>query len=145
MAYLDHAATTPLRPEAYEAMLPLLREGFGNPSGTHFVARAAKTPLRAEPDLADQVEKLLRARLIAALGLARKAGELTFGYERERKGAVKLGGGRRCNPREVWRNLQALDDQLGVKATSREGWIKLEGEAEAMGRAKHLFLLLEES
>ena len=43
------------------------------------------------------------------------------------------------------RNLQALDTQLGVKVTSREGWIKLEGEADALERAKHLFLLLEGS
>src|SRR5436190_23683620 len=43
------------------------------------------------------------------------------------------------------RNLQALDHQLGVKATSREGWIKLEGEADAIDRAKQLFLLLENS
>jgi len=43
------------------------------------------------------------------------------------------------------RNLQALEEQLGVKATSREGWIKLDGEADAVGRAKHLFLLLEET
>jgi len=43
------------------------------------------------------------------------------------------------------RNLQALDHQLGVKATSRDDWIKLEGETEAVDRAKHLFLLLEES
>src|SRR5690348_16056198 len=43
------------------------------------------------------------------------------------------------------KNLQALEDQLGVKATSREGWIKLEGDAEAMDRAKHLLLLLENS
>jgi phosphate starvation-inducible PhoH-like protein len=43
------------------------------------------------------------------------------------------------------RNLQALQHQLGVKATSREGWIKLEGDADAMDRAKQLFLLLENS
>src|SRR5438874_764273 len=43
------------------------------------------------------------------------------------------------------RNLQALDHQLGVKATSREGWIKLEGDAAALDQAKHLFLLLENS
>jgi phosphate starvation-inducible PhoH-like protein len=43
------------------------------------------------------------------------------------------------------RNLQALDQQLGVRATSREGWIKLEGDADALDRAKHLFLLLENS
>lgn len=42
LAYLDHAATTPLRPEAREAMLPWLGEHFGNPSGSHSVARAAR-------------------------------------------------------------------------------------------------------
>ncbi|MGN6555963.1 MAG: PhoH family protein [Verrucomicrobiota bacterium] len=42
-------------------------------------------------------------------------------------------------------NLQALEKQLSVKATSREGWIKLEGEAAAIERAKHLFLSLETS
>jgi phosphate starvation-inducible protein PhoH and related proteins len=43
------------------------------------------------------------------------------------------------------RNLQAVEQQLGVKATSREGWIKLEGEPDALDRAKHLFLMLEDS
>ena len=43
------------------------------------------------------------------------------------------------------RNLQALENQLDVRATSREGWIKLEGEPDALNRAKHLFLLLENS
>src|SRR5436305_13627703 len=43
------------------------------------------------------------------------------------------------------RNLQAVEQQLGVKATSREGWIKLEGEPEALDQAKQLFLMLENS
>jgi phosphate starvation-inducible PhoH-like protein len=43
------------------------------------------------------------------------------------------------------RNLQAVEEQLGVKATAREGWIKLEGEPAAIDRAKQLFLLLEGS
>ncbi len=43
------------------------------------------------------------------------------------------------------RNLQTLEHELGVKATAREGWIKLEGLAEDIERAKHLFLLLEDS
>jgi len=45
-------------------------------------ARAAKAPLKAPPDLADQVERLLRTRLLAGLGLARRAGELTSGFEK---------------------------------------------------------------
>lgn len=39
--YLDHNATTPLLPEVVDAMLPYLREHFGNPSSNHpFGARA---------------------------------------------------------------------------------------------------------
>jgi phosphate starvation-inducible PhoH-like protein len=41
------------------------------------------------------------------------------------------------------RNLQLLDAELGVKATAREGWIKLDGPAEAVERAKQLFVSLE--
>jgi len=41
-SYLDNAATTPMCPEAAAAMLPWLGERFGNPSGSHSVARAAR-------------------------------------------------------------------------------------------------------
>ncbi|MFM8302869.1 MAG: aminotransferase class V-fold PLP-dependent enzyme, partial [Actinomycetota bacterium] len=47
VAYLDHAATTPVRPEVRAAMEPFLGEVFGNPSGIHSVARRAKTALEA--------------------------------------------------------------------------------------------------
>lgn len=45
LTYLDHAATTPMRAEAVEAMAPYLSGTFGNPSGGHAIARAAKTAL----------------------------------------------------------------------------------------------------
>jgi phosphate starvation-inducible PhoH-like protein len=41
------------------------------------------------------------------------------------------------------RNLQSLETELGVKATSRDGWIKLEGAADGVERAKQLFASLE--
>ena len=41
------------------------------------------------------------------------------------------------------RNLQAIETELGVKATSREGWIKLDGAAADIERAKQLFAELE--
>ncbi len=41
------------------------------------------------------------------------------------------------------RNLQSLETELGVKATAREGWIKLDGPAEGVERAKQLFASLE--
>src|SRR5690242_8997381 len=60
--YLDNAATTPVRPEVLEAMLPYLgRDAFGNPSSAHRFGRAARagveeakraiaTALGAEPN-----------------------------------------------------------------------------------------------
>lgn len=43
--YLDHAATTPLRPEVRAAMDPYLSDVFGNPSSTHGPGRAARAAL----------------------------------------------------------------------------------------------------
>ncbi|HYL21584.1 MAG TPA: cysteine desulfurase family protein [Gemmatimonadales bacterium] len=43
LVYLDNAATTPVRPEVLEAMLPYLgRDAFGNPSSAHRFGRAAR-------------------------------------------------------------------------------------------------------
>jgi len=41
------------------------------------------------------------------------------------------------------KNLHAIESALGVKATARDGWIKLDGPPEALDRARHLFQLLE--
>jgi cysteine desulfurase len=45
MIYLDHAATTPMRQEALDAMLPLLGETYGNPSSAHAAGRKARAAL----------------------------------------------------------------------------------------------------
>jgi len=43
ITYLDNAATTPVRPEVLEAMLPYLgKDAFGNPSSAHRFGRAAR-------------------------------------------------------------------------------------------------------
>ncbi len=53
--YLDHAATTPLRAEARDAMLPHLDGIFGNPSSAHGFGRIAREALD------DAHERLARA------------------------------------------------------------------------------------
>ena len=64
--YLDHAATTPLRPEARAAMEPFLSpEAFGNPSSLHADGQRAKRALDTARDI-----------LAAALGCA--FAEVTF-------------------------------------------------------------------
>ena len=45
IVYLDNNATTPLAPEVLEAMLPFLRDDFGNPSSIHRLGRRAKDAL----------------------------------------------------------------------------------------------------
>lgn len=54
-------------------------------------ARAAKAPLKAAPDLADMVERLLVRRCLEQLGLARREGVLISGFE---KAAAAIRSGR---------------------------------------------------
>ena len=54
--YLDYQATTPLAPEAFDTMVPLLRDQFANPHSAHRLGRAAA----AQVELArEQVISLL--------------------------------------------------------------------------------------
>lgn len=59
MGYLDYNATTPLAPEALEAMLPYLREEFGNPSSIHAQGRRARAAI---DDARDRLATLIGAR-----------------------------------------------------------------------------------
>lgn len=51
MVYLDHNATTPLAPEALEAMLPCLRSSYGNPSSIHAPGRESRAVIDDARDL----------------------------------------------------------------------------------------------
>lgn len=58
-AYLDHAATTPMCPEAVEAMQPFYDAAYANPSGAHRMARDA---MRAVNDARDLLAELWGAK-----------------------------------------------------------------------------------
>lgn len=45
--YLDNAATTAMDPEVLDAMLPYMKEDFGNPSSTHFFGRKTRSAIEA--------------------------------------------------------------------------------------------------
>lgn len=66
MVYLDHNATTPIDPEVLDAMLPFLRDGWGNPSSLHAKGYEAKRALGKSRD-----------RIAAFLGAA-DASEIIF-------------------------------------------------------------------
>ena len=65
LLYLDHAASTPMRPAAVEAMTPFLTDCFANPSGSHRFARTAR-----------QAVDEAREQVAAALGVL--PGEVIF-------------------------------------------------------------------
>ncbi len=48
--YLDHNATTPMRPEVLEAMMPYMNEMFGNASSIHWYGQSAKNALETSRD-----------------------------------------------------------------------------------------------
>lgn len=55
--YLDYNATTPLLPEVVDAMIPFLRDHFGNPSSAHALGRAAHDAVeRAREQVAALIE-----------------------------------------------------------------------------------------
>jgi cysteine desulfurase len=56
--YLDHNATTPLDPEVLEAMLPFLREDYGNASSLHWFGQRARA---AVEDAREEVAALIGA------------------------------------------------------------------------------------
>src|SRR4051812_47251710 len=57
--YLDHAATTPVREEVFEAMKPFFGPRFGNPSSTHRWGREARAAL---DEARERVARCLGAR-----------------------------------------------------------------------------------
>src|SRR5438105_8108523 len=60
LIYLDHAATTPVRDEVFEAMKPFSGPRFGNPSSTHRWGREARAAL---DEASDRVARCLGARV----------------------------------------------------------------------------------
>ncbi len=95
-AYLDHAATTPMRPEAVEAMLPYLSGGgiFANPSGSHRESRQARL---AVDDAREEIAGLLGADLgeVVFTGSGTEADNLAITGT---LGALAVPGGGRSGP-----------------------------------------------
>jgi cysteine desulfurase len=86
--YLDHAATTPTRPEVVEAMLPYFADSFGNPSSIYSYGREARGAIE---EARTKVAGLIGARSgeIVFTGGGTEADNLALkgtAYTNERKG-----------------------------------------------------------
>ncbi len=125
--YLDHAATTPMRPEAVAAMLPFFSEQFANPSGSHRFAREAR---KAVDD----------AREVVAATIGCKPGDVIFtggGTEADNTailGTVAARGGTAvCSGAEHHAVLEAVHRAHGVVvAATSTGAVDLDALAAAL-------------
>ena len=126
-AYLDHAATTPMRPEAIDAMMPFLADTFGNPSASHRWGREAR---RALDDARDTMADVLGAQ----------PGEVVFtsgGTEADNQAIVgvlaRTGGVAVCSAIEHHAVLEPVERSGGrVVAVGPDGRIDLGGLADAL-------------
>ncbi len=126
-AYLDHAASTPLRPEVRAAMAPFLADDYANPSGGHALARAAR---QAVDEARDRVADVLGCQ----------PGEVVFtsgGTESDNHavlGAVRRHGGTAvCTAVEHHAVLHPVEHLGGrVVGVDRDGVVLLDDLADAL-------------
>jgi cysteine desulfurase len=78
--YLDHAATTPLGPEAREAMEPHLSERFGNASEPHSYGREARVALEAARRTVAELLDCEPAQVVFTSGGSEADNQAVFGF-----------------------------------------------------------------
>jgi cysteine desulfurase len=123
LTYLDHAATTPMRPAAVEAMLPFLSERFANPSGSHRFARDARRAID-------------EARDVVAHVLGVQPGEVVFtgcGTEADNTAVLGAGGLAVCPAAEHHAVLHPVEESAGrVVGVDAAGHVDLGRLADAL-------------
>jgi cysteine desulfurase len=106
--YLDHAASTPMRAEAIEAMTPYLDLMYANPSGSHRFAREARKAI-------DEARDLVAATLGCSPGEVVFTSGGTEGDNAAILGAVRrLGGTAVCPAAEHHAVLHCVEHVGGV-------------------------------
>lgn len=126
--YLDHAASTPMRPAALAAMVPALSEVYGNPSGAHALAREARELL-----------EVARERIASVVGS--QPGEIVFtsgGTEADNlavRGVLGARGGTAvCLASDHHAVLHAVEQAGGRTApVDAQGIVDLDGLVAALG------------
>jgi cysteine desulfurase len=85
--YLDHAATTPVRPEVRDAMLPYLSDRFGNPSSLHRWGQEARAQLEGARSRLARLIGATPAEIVFTRGGTEADNLAILGRSRELRGA----------------------------------------------------------
>ncbi|HAJ38390.1 MAG TPA: cysteine desulfurase NifS [Chloroflexi bacterium] len=147
LIYLDHAATTPIRPEVLEVLHLHFAESFGNPSSIHRVGRRASVTLQhARQTLAT----LLNARpseIIFTSGGTESDNAALYGIALARRAAT--GANRLITTaiehKAVLESAEALRDRFGFSLTvlpvDAQGLVHVEEMADALGDGRDVALV----
>jgi len=134
--YLDHAATTPLRPEAVEAMLPYLAESYANPSGSHRFARQAR---RAIDEARDVVAAVVGCRPgeVVFTGCGTESDNMAVSGAVSRRGGVAV-----CSAAEHHAVLHPVEHHGGVVvAVDDAGSIDLQALGRVLDETDHVSIV----
>lgn len=122
--YLDHNATTPLAPQVLEAMLPYLREHYGNPSSVHGFGRRARAAIERARE---QVAHLVNAQPIQVI--------FTSGGTEANNLAVKGVLSKLTPARVASSAVEHASVRIPLQVLSRQGWqvdtIAVDGQGRA--------------
>ncbi|UVO52200.1 cysteine desulfurase [Sphingomonas sp. SUN019] len=118
MTYLDYQATTPLAPEAFDAMLPWLRDQHANPHSAHRPGRAAKAAVEVARE---QVAALLPkgGRIVFTSGATEA---LNWAIKSTRGGIVTLA----TEHAAVLDTVQATGRPLTVQGVRHDGLVAID-------------------
>src|SRR5689334_18469441 len=106
VVYLDHAASTPLAPEARASMLPWLGERYGNPSSRHKAGVAAARAIES-------------ARTDVARSLGARSGEIVFTAGGTEANNLALFGGARARRSHGTHALVGPTEHACVRESAR--------------------------
>jgi len=138
LTYLDHAASTPMRPEAVEAMMPYLSELYANPSGSHRFARRAR---RAVDEARDTVARVVgcHPNEVVFTGCGTESDNMAV------TGAVARSGGVAVCPavehHAVLHVVEQLGDRGRVVGVDRFGRVDLDELAAVLDATAHVSIV----
>jgi cysteine desulfurase len=124
--YLDYNATTPVAPEVLEAMLPYLRDEFGNPSSTHPYGRRAK-------------EAVERARAQVAALVGARAEEIFFTSGGTEANNLAIRGVAEARPERrhlLTTTIEHPATERPCRHLERQGWTVSRAGVDAEGRVR---------
>jgi cysteine desulfurase len=121
LVYVDHAATTPMRSSAIEAMVPFLAHEYANPSGSHRFARRARQAIDEARDMVAEVIGCTPGEVVFT-------GSGTEGDNMAIRGVIERRGGRAvCSAAEHHAVLHCVEHEHGlVLPTDEWGRIDLD-------------------